>query len=80
MTVTDGVTNSTTTLEGIAGAIAVNPVTNKVYVANVHGNVTVIDGATNAQTCRRAGKRPCSDRRECGDATRFTSSTSRAAA
>ena len=32
-------------------AVAVNPVTNKVYVANIYSNnVTVIDGATNATT------------------------------
>ena len=39
-------------------AVAVNPVTNKIYVANSgseccgsgNGNVTVIDGATNATT------------------------------
>ena len=31
--------------------MAVNPVTNKIYVANVgSNNVTVIDGATNATT------------------------------
>ena len=33
------------------GAVAVNPVTNKIYVANgTSNNVTVIDGATNATT------------------------------
>ena len=32
-------------------AVAVNPVTNKIYVANGSSdNVTVIDGATNATT------------------------------
>ena len=51
MTVIDGATNSTTTVS--AGtepySVAVNPVTNKIYVANVRsGNVTVIDGATNS--------------------------------
>jgi len=50
VTVTDGATDATTTLAGISGAIAVNAVTNKVYVANALGNVTVIDGATNATT------------------------------
>jgi YVTN family beta-propeller protein len=58
VTVTDGVTNATTTLAGIAGPIAVNAVTNKVYVANVHGNVTVIDGATNAETAVALGALP----------------------
>ena len=50
----DGATNTTTTVA--AGtvrpyAVAVNPVTNKIYVANGgSGNVTVIDGATNTTT------------------------------
>ena len=49
----DGATNSTTTVS--AGnspkAVAVNPVTNKIYVANFgSANVTVIDGATNSTT------------------------------
>ncbi len=40
-------------------AVAVNPVTNKIYVANaVSNNVTVIDGATNAATPVSAGSRP----------------------
>ena len=30
--------------------MAVNPVTNKIYVANYSSNVTVIDGATNSTT------------------------------
>jgi YVTN family beta-propeller protein len=58
VTITDGVTNATTTLAGIAGAIAVNAVTDKVYVANVLGNVTVIDGATDAQTTVALGALP----------------------
>ena len=39
--------------------MAVNPVTNKIYVAN-HGsdNVTVIDGATNDTTTVAAGIGP----------------------
>ena len=36
-----------------------NPVTNKIYVANQgSGNVTVIDGATNATTTVAAGLGP----------------------
>ena len=57
----DGATNSTTTLTDpnaiTPNSVAVNPVTNKIYVANTgnyptanHGNVTVIDGATNSTT------------------------------
>lgn len=65
VTVIDGATNSTTTLTDpnaiIPQFVAVNPVTNKIYVANAgnlgenppglnHGNITVIDGATDAIT------------------------------
>jgi DNA-binding beta-propeller fold protein YncE len=65
VTVINGATNSTTTLtdpNAIAPQfVAVNQVTNKIYVANLgnlganppgpnHGNITVIDGATNAIT------------------------------
>jgi DNA-binding beta-propeller fold protein YncE len=65
VTVLDGATNSTTTLTDPNAItpqfVAVNPVTNKIYVANLgnsvdfppglnHGNITVIDGATNAIT------------------------------
>jgi len=39
-----------------AQAVAVNPVTNKIYVAG--GNVTVIDGATNDTTLVPAGADP----------------------
>ena len=40
-------------------AVAVNPVTNKIYVANYgSNNVTVIDGATNDTTLVAAGTRP----------------------
>jgi len=52
LTVIDGATNATTTLtdnETGPVAVAVNPVTNKVYVVNV-GSVTVIDGSTNSAT------------------------------
>jgi YVTN family beta-propeller protein len=60
--VIDGATNSTTTVA--AGtypcAVAVNPVTNKVYVANANSNnVTVIDGATNNTATVAAGIVPC---------------------
>ncbi len=51
VTVIDGVTNDTTTVPAgyEPGAIAVNPVTNKIYVANQSSNnVTVIDGAPTA--------------------------------
>ncbi len=65
VTVIDGATNSTTTVAtGFGPAyIAVNPVTNKIYVTN-EGNgvtpstVTVIDGATNAATNVTAGLAP----------------------
>jgi len=59
ITVIDGATNSTTTLTdpnaNTPNSVAVNPVTNEVYVTNVGngaapGNVTVVDGATNAIT------------------------------
>src|SRR5262249_23100400 len=53
VTVIDGATNSTTTLPvGICpSAIAVNPVTNKIYVVNEYSyTVTVIDGATQTVT------------------------------
>jgi len=52
LTVIDGATNTTATVADLSGAggVAVNPVTNKVYVAG--DSVTVIDGATNAVTPR----------------------------
>jgi DNA-binding beta-propeller fold protein YncE len=55
ITVIDGATDSTTTVTDPNAngprALAVNEVTNKVYVANFwSGNVTVIDGATNSTT------------------------------
>lgn len=65
VTVIDGATNATTTLTDPNAInpqfVAVNPVTSKIYVANAgnqednppglnHGNITVIDGATNAIT------------------------------
>jgi len=51
----------TTTVAAGAGpvAVAVNPVTNKIYVANQNSdNVTVIDGATNGTTTLAAGDAP----------------------
>jgi YVTN family beta-propeller protein len=40
-------------------AVAVNPVTNKIYVSNFNGNsVTVIDGVTNTPTTIAAGSNP----------------------
>ena len=52
MTVIDGATNASThrRTAGLSlWAVAVNPVTNKIYVANrQQQHVTVIDGATNA--------------------------------
>jgi YVTN family beta-propeller protein len=61
--VIDGVSNDTATVP--AGfsprAVAVNPVTNKVYVVNAGAdNVTVIDGATNGTTDVPAGSAPWS--------------------
>jgi DNA-binding beta-propeller fold protein YncE len=64
VTVIDGATNSTTTVtdpnaNGLAAvAVAINPVTNTIYVANNNGdragnnpgNVTVIDGTTHSTT------------------------------
>lgn len=55
VTVIDGDTGSTTTVidsnARVPWAVAVNPVTNKIYIANfLSSNVTVIDGATNTTT------------------------------
>ena len=70
VTVIDGATNDTTTVTvGVnPQAIAVNPVTNQIYVANGCGNdpqclspngtVTVIDGATNQTTTITVGNGP----------------------
>ena len=58
MTVIDGATNTTTAVAAgdFPDAVAVNPVTNKIYVANQSSNdVTVIDGATNATTTVTVG-------------------------
>jgi YVTN family beta-propeller protein len=62
VTVIDGATNSTTTVSAGTSpyALAINPVTNKIYVADLEGNinVTVIDGATNTTATVRAGSEP----------------------
>jgi DNA-binding beta-propeller fold protein YncE len=55
VTVIDGATNSTTTVTDANAngpqAVALNPVTNKIYVANfLSSNITVIDGVTNSTT------------------------------
>jgi YVTN family beta-propeller protein len=48
----------TTTLPG-AHAVAVNPITNKIYVGDLTGNtVAVIDGATNTVTTVTVGSAP----------------------
>jgi len=61
--VIDGATNGTTPVAVGTGpcAVAVNPVTNKIYVANSNSNnLTVVDGATNATTNVAAGTAPYS--------------------
>jgi DNA-binding beta-propeller fold protein YncE len=67
-TVIDGATNATTALTGSGGvnqfAVAVNPATNKIYIANFGdyhplegtgdvGSIGVVDGATNSETLIR---------------------------
>jgi YVTN family beta-propeller protein len=57
----DGATNTKTTVAAGTNpyAVAVNPVTNKIYVPNYgSSNVTVIDGATNTKTTVTAGTSP----------------------
>ena len=63
VTVFDGATNSTTTVSDPNAvqpcAVAVNTVTNKIYVANYgSANVTVLDGATNSTTTVGMGSDP----------------------
>ena len=63
MTVIDGTTNSTNDVSAGSSpaAVAVNPVTNKIYVANSYSNsssITVIDGATNATSTINTGQDP----------------------
>jgi len=58
ITVVDGPTNVTSTIAvGGGGALAVNPVTNKVYVGTGNG-LAVIDGATNATATWRVDNGP----------------------
>ena len=73
-------TETTTVPTGTApGAVAVNPVTNKIYVGNrSSGNVTVIDGATNATTTVARWRRPVGGGGQPGDQHRFTSPTTAA--
>ena len=62
VTVIDGATNTHHDRyrgQPVPCAVAVNPVTNKIYVANYGGgNVTVIDGATNSTTTVTVGTGP----------------------
>src|ERR1022692_270134 len=61
VTVIDGATNATTTVPvgSYPDAIAVNSVTNKIYVGNRGSNsVTVIDGATNGADTITVGSNP----------------------
>jgi YVTN family beta-propeller protein len=63
VTVIDGATNTTTTVAAGTNPafVAVNPVTNKAYVANGDGTVTVIDGMTDMPTATvTAGTGPIS--------------------
>ena len=66
----DGANNSTTTVAAgnRSRAVAVNPVTNKIYVANFNsGNVTVIDGTNNSTTTVAAGYNPSCRCGQSGD-------------
>ena len=61
VTVIHGATNNTTTVAAGSEpqAVAVNPDTNRIYVANYNAdNVTVIQGATNTTSTVAAGTRP----------------------
>ena len=62
VTVIDGVADNavaTITVGTHPQAVAVNPVTDKIYVANRDSNtVTVIDGTTNATTTVPVGNQP----------------------
>jgi YVTN family beta-propeller protein len=63
ITAVDGVTNQTTTIPtaGYVFDVALNPVTNKVYVANGYiGKVTVIDGSTYSVRTISVGRFPTS--------------------
>jgi YVTN family beta-propeller protein len=66
VTVIDGETNATTTVNGPGAkfphAVAINPITNKIFVANNDNNsagiVTLIDGASNSITSVPVGSWP----------------------
>lgn len=61
MTVIDGATNSTATVGAGFGPepIAVDSVTNKIYVGNIgSGTVTMIDGSTNLVSTVSVGTDP----------------------
>jgi YVTN family beta-propeller protein len=53
-----GVYAQTIPVGSLPDAVAINPVTNTIYVANAGGTVTVIDGATNATITVVAGSGP----------------------
>ncbi|MGE5716545.1 MAG: YncE family protein, partial [Acidobacteriota bacterium] len=57
VTVIDGATNTTNEVPagGAPQAVAVNVVTNKIYVADFAGSVRILDGITNATTAVTAG-------------------------
>jgi len=61
VTVINGASSATTTINAGSApfALAVNPVTNRIYVANYGGSsITVINGANNATTTVSAGSNP----------------------
>jgi len=62
VTVIDGATNTvaaTVRAGSYCQALAINPTTNKIYVANNSGHsITVIDGVTNTPTTVRVGQGP----------------------
>jgi YVTN family beta-propeller protein len=53
-----GISAQTITAGSVPSAMAINPVTNTIYVANAGGTVTVIDGATNSTITVPAGSGP----------------------
>src|SRR4029077_3429882 len=59
VTVIDGTTNLSSTVPVGANpySLAINPVTNKIYVTN-SGGITIMDGATNSTTLVSAGSGP----------------------
>jgi len=63
ITVADGLTNQTRAIQtaGYVFGLDVNPVTNKIYVANAYvGKVTVIDGSSDRVTTLSVGRFPTS--------------------